>query len=162
MNELIRHESFKDSFALYQFLTVTDHKSIKRKFEQYNEIPLPKSIENIEAPDGFMKIKLLNSDHLFIQKASNFSQEITQFLNQYNDLTFSAISNYDALIGNMSAMSNLINNFKKKADEFREFEQKLNISLESQLKELPEALKVWETLINSEYSSLCSKKEILF
>ncbi len=36
LNELIRHESFRDSFVLYQFLTVTDHKSIKRKFEQYD------------------------------------------------------------------------------------------------------------------------------
>ena len=47
MRDLLRNSEIRNSRIMEDFLIVKDHKSIKRKFEKYEDMPEPKGIEEL-------------------------------------------------------------------------------------------------------------------
>jgi hypothetical protein len=47
LNDLIQHKEIRNSRILEDFLTLQEHKKIKRKFEEYEKLEKPKAIEEL-------------------------------------------------------------------------------------------------------------------
>lgn len=58
INDLIRNKEIRNSRFFEEFLTLTEHKQMKRKFEEYDKLDRPKAVEELCLLSGTIPISI--------------------------------------------------------------------------------------------------------
>ncbi len=108
MNDLIKNPEIRNSRILEDFLTLPNHKTIKRKFEEWEQLEAPKSIEELCWLNGKIQINLSEQQRLYQENFKRYHSKMLGFLDRQGRLIETLLEQYKDIDFTQGELINLV------------------------------------------------------
>lgn len=94
---IIEHPDLSRSPLFRAFLTIEDHKSMKKRNEEFEKVGVVTSLTEIATSTGTIQLELSEEQHKLVEKLPKWEQFIDVYLEKYIDLAATLTTQFEAV-----------------------------------------------------------------